>query len=81
MEPDDQILKLLQEIRDTEREHLAEYKRVTQQLLEIQQRAAARQEHAARTYKRIGSLSGGLVAVLLILLVYLLVHWWSYLFR
>jgi len=37
----DEIQKLLREIRDTQREHLAEYKSVTQRSLELQQRAVA----------------------------------------
>jgi hypothetical protein len=45
MEADDRAHKLLEEIRDVQREHLTEYRRVTQQLLELQQRAVARPEH------------------------------------
>ena len=44
----DEIQKLLREIRDTQREHLAEYRQVTQRSLELQQRAVARQEQIGR---------------------------------
>jgi hypothetical protein len=39
MEADERTQKLLEEIRDVQREHLTEYRRVTRQLLELQQRA------------------------------------------
>ena len=81
MEADGHTQKLLEEIRDVQREHLAEYRRVTQQLLELQQRALARQEQVGLIYKRIVLIGGILVAALLTLLVYLLVRWSHYLFR
>jgi cytochrome c-type biogenesis protein CcmH/NrfG len=81
MDADDQARKLLEEIRDAQREHLAEYRRVTQQSLELQQRAVARQEQVGVIYKRIVLLGGVMVAALLTLLVYLLVRWSHYLFR
>jgi ferric-dicitrate binding protein FerR (iron transport regulator) len=75
MEPDDATHKLLEEIRDAQREHLAEYRRVTQLSLELQQRAVARQEQVSQIYKRVVLLGGVLVAALLSLLLYLLVRW------
>jgi cytochrome c-type biogenesis protein CcmH/NrfG len=81
MEPDDVTHNLLEEIRDAQREHLAEYRRVTQQSLELQQRAVARQEQVSQLYKRVVVLGGVLVAALLSLLLYLLVHWSHHLFR
>jgi CHASE3 domain sensor protein len=81
MEADDRAHKLLEEIRDVQREHLTEYRRVTQQLLELQQRAVARQERIDAIYKRIVLIGGVLIAALLTLLVYLLVRWSHYLFR
>jgi hypothetical protein len=42
MNPDDDQLRLLAEIRDTVREHLSEYKRVTAKILEAQRLAASR---------------------------------------
>ncbi len=81
METDEHTHRLLEEIRDAQREHLAEYRRVTRQSLELQQRAVARQEQISLIYKRIVLLGGLLVAVLLGLLLYLLVRWSHHLFR
>jgi cytochrome c-type biogenesis protein CcmH/NrfG len=80
MDGDDRTDKLLEEIRDLQREHLAEYRRVTQQSLELQQRGLARQEQIGFVYKRIVLFGGVIFAVLLSLLLYLLVRWSHYLF-
>lgn len=42
MEPTNDVVQLLQEIRDTEREHLAEYKRISEQILELSRTAHER---------------------------------------
>jgi len=42
MERDDETRRLLREIRDAQREQLAEYRRATERSLELQQRAVAR---------------------------------------
>jgi cytochrome c-type biogenesis protein CcmH/NrfG len=81
MEADERVLKLLEEIRDAHREQLADYRRVTQQSLELQQRAVLRQEQIGSIYKRIVLFGGVLFAALLSLLLYLLVRWSHYLFR
>jgi len=81
MKDDERTQQLLQEIRDAQREQLAEYRRVTQQSLDLQQRAVARQEQATRLYKGIVAFGGGLVAALLGLLMYLLLRWSHYLFH
>ena len=75
-----EVRVLLREIRDTQREHLAEYRRVTERSLDLQQRAVARQEQMAYIYRRLLVVGGGLVAILFALLVYLLVRWSRYLF-
>lgn len=62
METDDRLHKLLEEIRDGQREHLAEYRRVTTQSLELQQRGVARQEQFSLVYRRIAVFGGVLVA-------------------
>src|SRR5262245_386099 len=77
----DEICRLLKEIRDTQREHLAEYRRVTERSLELQERAVARQAQMAYVYRRVLIVGGGLVAALLVLLVYLLARWSPHLFR
>ena len=81
MEAGEHTHRLLEEIRDVQREHLAEYRRVTQQSLELQQRAVARQEQVSLIYKRIAVIGGLLVATLLTLLAYLLVRWSHYWLR
>ena len=81
MEADERTRRLLEEIRDAQRAQLAEYQRVTQQSLELQQRAVARQEQVGLLYRRIALLGGVLVVVLVGLLLYLLVRWSDYLFR
>ena len=81
MEADEHTHRLLEEIRDAQRESLAEYRRVTQQSLELQQRAVLRQEQVSLIYKRVVLLGGVLVAGLLSLLLYLLARWSHYLFR
>jgi hypothetical protein len=77
---DDETRQLLREIRDAQREQLAEYRRVTERSLELQQRAVGRQEQLGQLYRRLMMVGGVLVAVLLALLVYLLLRWARYLF-
>jgi ferric-dicitrate binding protein FerR (iron transport regulator) len=81
MDDGDRLAKLLEEVRDTQREHLAEYRRVTRELLELQQRAATRQAQIGALYRRFILGGAVLVAALLILLVFLLVRWGPHLFR
>jgi CHASE3 domain sensor protein len=80
MTGEDEIRQLLKEIRDTQREHLVEYRRVTERSLDLQQRAVARQEQMAYIYRRLLVVGGGLFVILFALLVYLLVRWSRYLF-
>jgi CHASE3 domain sensor protein len=80
MDSDNEIRQLLKDIRDTQREHLAEYRRVTERSLDLQQRAVTRQEQIGNMYRRLLIVVGGLVAALLVLLVYLLARWSRYLF-
>jgi len=75
VENTDEIRKLLQDIRDVEREHLAEYRRVTTLSLELQQRAVARQEQFGRISRLVFLIGGLVAAALLALLVYLLARW------
>jgi type VI protein secretion system component VasF len=80
MDGSDEIRQLLREIRDTQREQLAEYRKVAERSLELQQRAVARQEQIGHFSRRLMVGGGVLIAVLLMLLVYLLARWWRYLF-
>jgi hypothetical protein len=76
----DDIRQLLRDIRDAQREQLAEYRRVTERSLELQQRAVGRQEQLGQIYRRLLVAGGTVVAMLLVLLVYILVRWSRYLF-
>ena len=71
MEESDQ-LKLLTEIRDAQREHLAEYRKVTQESLALQKQAVARQEQIAKLYRRVLVVGGALILFILIFLFYYL---------
>ena len=64
--------ELLREIRDIQRDHLAEYKRVTQQSLELQQRAVLRQESVARLYQRVIAVAAVVVAAGIAVVTYAL---------
>ena len=77
---DDTIKQLLEEIRDAQREHLAEYRSVTRQSLELQKQAVTRQEQLGAMYRRVIAVGGAVSLVLLVLLVFLLVRWGSRLF-
>ena len=77
---DDEVRQLLRDIRDAQREQLAEYRGVTERSLELQQRAVTRQEQLGQVYRRLMASAGIVVALLLVLLVYILVKWWRYLF-
>jgi hypothetical protein len=77
---DEEIRQLLREIRDAQREQLAEYRRVTERSLELQQRAVRRQEQLGHLYRRLLVAGGTVVAILLALLVYILLGWSRYLF-
>jgi CHASE3 domain sensor protein len=75
MEKSDE-LKLLTEIRDAQREHLAEYRKVAQESLALQKQTAARQEQVVKLYRRV-LVAGG--AVILLALMFL--FWVFYNFR
>jgi CHASE3 domain sensor protein len=86
MDSDDEIRQLLRDIRDAQRERLAEDRRTTEHSLELQQRAVAQGERLGLLYRRLVLIGGGLVAVLLglliflVLIYYLLSGWSRYLF-
>jgi hypothetical protein len=77
---DDATRKLLEEIRDAQREHLAEYRSVTRQSLDLQKQAVTRQEQLGVMYRRVIAVGGAVSLVLLVLLGYLLMRWGSRLF-
>ena len=77
---DDTTRKLLEEIRDAQREHLAEYRSVTRQSLDLQKQAGRRQEQLGGLYRRVIAVGGAASLVLVLLLGYLLMRWGSRLF-
>lgn len=86
MDRDDELRHLLRDLRDAQRETLAEFRGMTERSLDLQQRAIAQQEQLRHLYRRLVTVGGGLVAMLLALLVflvliyYLLAGWSRYLF-
>ncbi len=81
MQSDDRFYKLLEEIRDVQREHLSEYRRAAAESLALQQSAVRRQEQIGEIYRRMALIGGVVVVALVGLLVYLLARWSDYLFR
>jgi hypothetical protein len=65
------VIQLLVEIRDLQREHLAEYRRVTQESLELSRRAVARQEQIGALYQRVVAVSVVMFVVLVVALLWL----------
>jgi cytochrome c-type biogenesis protein CcmH/NrfG len=70
------IKELLVELRDLQREHLAEYRNVTQRSLELQQKAVARQEQVVKLYRRMVVAGAVVITAIVGLIVYLI---WRYL--
>jgi hypothetical protein len=69
---DDVDRTILKEIRDLQREHLAEYRRVTERSLSLSERAVARQEQIASLYRRVVMVAGVMVAAVIALIAYVL---------
>jgi len=80
METGDEVKQLLAEIRDLQREHVDEYKRVAHRVLELQHEGAGRQAGAIRVARRMYLVAGVMIVTLSTLLVYLLVKWSPQLF-
>ena len=80
MTDDERAQRLLEEIRDVQKESLAEYRRVTQQSLDMQRQAMTRQQQIVQLYRRVLLVGVVIVAPLLVLLVYLLSRWGGRLF-
>ena len=66
-----EVIGLLSEIRDIQRQQLDEYRRVTAESLEIQRTAVIRQQEMSRFYKRAVGVAAVVVACLLFYLAYL----------
>jgi CHASE3 domain sensor protein len=65
-------LKLLTEIRDAQREHLAEYRKVAQESLALQKQAVTRQEQIGRLYRIVVAVGGVLILLIVVFLFYYL---------
>lgn len=72
MQESDEIKQLLGEIRDQQREYLAEYRKVTQRSLDMQQQAVNRQEKIGRLYQLVVIAGAILVVIIVMLIVYLM---------
>jgi hypothetical protein len=71
MRESDDIKELLVEIRDVQREHLAEYRKVTQRSLELQQTAVTRQEQLGRLYRRV-VFAGAMLILCIVIIIFVL---------
>jgi tRNA nucleotidyltransferase (CCA-adding enzyme) len=71
MDGDAGIQKVLEEIRDTLREQVAEYKRVEQQSLDLQRRANERQDQVGSLYKQYVAIVGAVAVGILALITFL----------
>ena len=72
MQEPEETTKILEEIRDIQRDHLTQYREVTKRSLELQQQAVTRQEQLGKVYMRVVLAGAGLVAFVVILIFYLL---------
>lgn len=72
MKESDEIKELLGAIRDTQREHLLEYKRIAERALELQARSVKRQEQIGNLYRRIVVVGLALIIFVVALIVYVL---------
>ena len=74
MQNQDEIKQILTELRDTQREHLAEYKKAAQRSLELQEKAVKRQEQLAKTYRIALIVSAVLITGIVGLIIYLMTY-------
>jgi hypothetical protein len=72
MERTNEVIELLREIRDAQREQLAEYKTVTQRSIDLQQKAVNRADNIGKTYRIALAVSAVLIVGIVILIIYLM---------
>lgn len=72
MEQPDEIIELLKEIRDVQREQFTQFKTVTERSLELQKRAVSRAENIGRIYRVAVAVSAVLIVGIILLILYLL---------
>lgn len=73
MEQPDEIIELLKEIRDVQREQFTQFKTVTERSLELQKRAVSRAENIGRIYRVAVAVSAVLIVGIILLILYLLI--------
>jgi len=72
MEPSNEVVQLLTEIRDNQYKQIEAYDAVTKRSLDMQQQAVERQKQAMKMYLRSLVVGGVLVVGIVVLIVYLL---------
>ena len=72
MQESNEIKDILIELRDAQREHLDEYKKVTSRSIELQEQAVGRQKQLIKTYRVVVTVAGVLILGIIGLLIYLL---------
>lgn len=72
MESNDDIRRLLEEIRDTQREHLAEYRKAAERSVALQEEAVERQRKQVALYRWVVLVGALLVVVIGVILFDLL---------
>ena len=69
MDPKD-FIHLLVEIRDIQREHLEEYRRVTKESLALQRSAVREQDRLGRLYRRVIAITTLMIAAGIVLILH-----------
>ncbi len=72
MDHSEEILQVLREMRDAQRQHLEEYRKTATRSMEIQEQSVQRQIQAVRIYKRALAAGSVLIIGIVALLIYLL---------
>ena len=75
MESNDDIRRLLEEIRDTQREHLAEYRKAAQRSVALQEEAVARQRSHVTLYRRWMAAGALVIGAIIGLILYLIARY------
>jgi hypothetical protein len=72
MERSDEIIEVLREIRDINREHLDDYKAAAERSIELQQRAVRRAESIGKVYRIALIVTAVLIGGVIVLIFYLM---------
>jgi|tagenome__1003787_1003787.scaffolds.fasta_scaffold18997938_1 hypothetical protein len=74
MNESNDIIDLLREIRDINREHLADYRAAAKRSIELQQQAVGRAESVSKLYRIALAVSAVLISAIIILVIYLMTY-------